>query len=139
MEVDEDATKATSVNQIATLSEESQSQSCARKYGDKVENDLCIDKKPLAAGKLINSEQNVIEIFSDSESVDEEKNSEKLTSSQKSASSVLDKYEPMDIDEILEGIHADTASEQETVESADLKENEFVPKTYDVAQQDGKC
>lgn len=59
-------------------------------------------------------EQSIIELLSDSESVDEEKSSLDCPSNKECSSAVdvqMEKYEPIDIDEILENIHGGNASE----------------------------
>lgn len=141
MEADEDRSNATSKKQITAVSEETQSQPCSRQYGDNVEKgeSFCLEKTPQTTARVVTDDENVIEILSDAESIDDEKNSGQIISSQGSASSILDRYEPMDIDEILDGIQIDTVSEQETHELADVKEIEIIRKTNNDAQQGGKC
>lgn len=88
--------------------------------------------------------QNVIEILSDSESVDEGKSPVKSIASRENTDPI-DKYEPMDIDEILDGIQCESASEQEADEPMHVIDEllgDCAPDTVDngIAEQiDGEC
>lgn len=133
------------MGQSALTSDQNNSQSVNADQSQAPSTDAPVAGTATAATARENADgQNVIEILSDSESVDGGKSPVKSIASRENTDPI-DKYEPMDIDEILDGIQCESASEQEADEPMHVIDEllgDCAADTVDSAiaeQIDGEC